>query len=131
MAELFIPEDGTNPQYIIEDSRNNLWFADPWDGDIAFYERKTDKWSIFNLRNKLPESGDFPFKLTGLAEDKNDVMLFTTTRGLVAFDQHKNEWQLFTPKNSGLPDTNITCIYKDKSGRIWLGTGKGIVVLAP
>lgn len=58
-------------------------------------------------------------------------MMFASDVGLISFKEDKNEWAVFTPENSGLPEGHITSIMEDRKGRIWLGTGKGIVVLEP
>lgn len=113
-------------RHIYEDANENLWFANE-EGDIAFYERKTASWSSFKLSNKIPQPG----MLYGILEDGKGQMLFATKGGLGVFDKSKNKWSIFTPQNSGLLDSWVTCVYKDRSDRIWIGTPKDIVVLEP
>ena len=56
-------------------------------------------------------------------------MIFGTKLGLINFNERDKEWQILTTENSVLPDNRITTIFEDRSGRIWVGTGAGIVIL--
>lgn len=56
-------------------------------------------------------------------------MMFGTKIGLITFNEHDKEWQILNTENSVLPDNRITTIFEDRSGRIWVGTDAGIVVL--
>lgn len=69
------------------------------------------------------------FSVSGICEDKSGQVLFATDIGLISFKEKSNEWNLYTIDNSALPDNYVSALLIDKTGRIWVGTGKGIVVL--
>jgi ligand-binding sensor domain-containing protein len=115
-----------NIQHLYEDSSDNLWFANI-QGDIAFLERKTGSWKTFTLSDRIPNS----YNISGIIEDNQGQILFATNKGLVSFNKKYNQWNRSTSANSGLLHSWVTCMYKDRDKRIWLGTPKGIMVLEP
>jgi ligand-binding sensor domain-containing protein len=117
-------QSGINQIY--EDTTGNLWFANS-QGEIVIYDRGTTSWRTFNLSDIIPNS----FTISGIVEDSRGQILFATHNGLVSFDTKYKQWYRSTSKNSGLLESWVTCIYKDRSNRIWLGTPKGILVLEP
>lgn len=120
---------------IYEDRKGRIWFATtaaPVTSHLV-YEKSKDSWVYYNLGNRLPKGLTEPrdLGLTVMYQDKSGRMIFGTRLGLLSFTESENKWELFTPQNSSLPDASIRCIFEDRSGRIWIGTGKGIVVLEP
>jgi ligand-binding sensor domain-containing protein len=121
------PQVPTSPlKHIYEDKNGDMWFANTL-GDMIFYERKSSSWVRFNLEDKVSDVGS----LYGMLEDKKGQMLFATFYGVVGFDGSKHQWNLYTARNSGLPDSLVYCMYKDRSERIWMVTARGLVVLTP
>jgi ligand-binding sensor domain-containing protein len=120
------PQMPSRIEHIYEDTSGNLWFANI-QGDIAFYDRKTSSWGTFSLSDKIPNS----YNIGGMVEDRESQILFATNKGLVGFNKKYNQWNRYTSKNSGLLHSWVTCIYKDRSNQIWLGTPSGIMVLEP
>ena len=129
---------------IYEDRKGRIWFADQ-DDRIAVYKKDTDAWTYYSLPAymvRIPRPSEPDFKHTdklaairlgidAIHEDRAGKILFATPKGLFSFVEKENKWELFTQQNSNLPSDLITCITEDDSGRIWIGTGKGLIVLAP
>jgi ligand-binding sensor domain-containing protein len=119
--------------HIYEDRRGRIWWAATAGpvNPILVYDKGNGSWSHYELGKHLPAGlrADGNIGLTVMYQDKDGRMMFGTSVGLLTFTETENKWELFTPHNSGLPDALIICIFEDQAGRIWLGTGKGIVVL--
>ena len=64
-------------------------------------------------------------EINGIAVDTfGNVWAGAAYYGISRFDGSK--WQLFTTKNSGLPDDYITSVASDHSGVVWIGTRSGV-----
>jgi hypothetical protein len=76
---------------------------------------------------------------SGLPNDKvNDIqsladgrMLIGTDGGAVIWtpatgDQVKDDWQVFNPANSSLPDQHVLSVTQDHQGTFWFGTAAGL-----
>ena len=115
---------------IYEDRRRRIWFIDA-EGHVMIWKESEKTWTSDKLSLHLPsERRDLGF-VHAMYQDRRGQMMFATSRGLLVFSENNARWELLTQENSGLPDTLITSIFEDSSGRIWIGTGKGIVVLEP
>jgi ligand-binding sensor domain-containing protein len=132
----YSPEVLSIPSIIYEDKGGKIWFVNS-EGYISIYDSKNISWvthhfsDLVPVKNKLTPPETIPFQVNGMVQDQSGQILIATIQGLILFNESKNTWQLLTPENSALPDSNITCIYKDESSRIWIGTSKGIIVLEP
>ena len=72
--------------------------------------------------------------------------MFATDYGMFVLNENKNQWQVYTYYDGAfslsdvtvtrvgsideVPDNNISSITEDRTGRIWIGTNEGIVVLS-
>jgi ligand-binding sensor domain-containing protein len=116
---------------VYEDSLSRIWFCDSRGTAVAI---KADRPSIFY---DLPESllrqrlhfAYAEFSVNGICQDNSGQLLFATDVGLVSLNESRNEWSIYTTDNSALPDNHVSALLLDRAGRIWVGTGKGIVVL--
>jgi ligand-binding sensor domain-containing protein len=125
-------------RHIYEDKKGRIWFANN-QSHVYMHNKAKNSWTTIDLTEHLPpEPKNDLTTITGagrvldiksLYEDKYGQIMFATSRGLLTYNEHENMWKLFTPENSGLPGKAITCIMEDRSGQIWIGTDKGIVVL--
>lgn len=125
---------------LYEDQLGRIWAADS-EGRVYVRNKTKDNWATYNLLEHLPSNlvRSLPtapsrkplFTVRGMCRDRSGRMFFPTRAGLLTFVESEEKWELLTSINSALPDNHITTIFEDRIGRIWIGTGKGIVVLEP
>lgn len=130
----------THIKCIYEDRRGRIWFGSA-NGYVYSYQKNIDSWHSYNLVDNIPPKakaqlptglgGDKRLGISAIYQDKGERLMFATERGLLTFHESKNTWGLFTPENSSLPGDHVTSIMEDRSERIWIATGAGIVVLEP
>jgi ligand-binding sensor domain-containing protein len=126
-----------NVAWMFEDSRNRNWIADRY-GHVAIYSVQTDKWATYNILDIVASGSstgeDEPsgkFVLTNAAyDDAAGRVYLGTSEGLIVFEGQPEKWTVYTEKNSALPSRNVTSIIRDSRGHLWVGTSKGIVILA-
>lgn len=126
-----LPGRLTEASRVYEDRSGRLWFSDDL-GNVSVYEKSTDNWRSYSLAelvgSSLADAEGAPNPVHAIYQDRRGQMLFATQRGLIVLSS-KGKWQVLTALNSGLPDNRVTAISEDRSHRIWLGTGGGIVVM--
>lgn len=114
------------------DRTGRLWF---WDsiGNASVYNKTTKSWTTYNILAKVTkaETQRDSFGIHAIYQDRNGQVFFGTEGGLVTLLENESKWVLWTQENSGLPDTEVTSILEDSVGRVWMGTGNGVVVLEP
>lgn len=127
---------------IYEDRQGRIWFSDK-EGNCYVHDKGRNSWTHHNLLDRLPPGPAPPsgkrtlsrtlafmrIGVNAIYQDTAGQIMFATDRGLLTFLESENRWELFTPENSGLPSERILCITESRDGRIWMGTGNGIVVL--
>jgi len=113
---------------IYEDRRRRIWFVDV-EGHVMIWKAAEKTWTSDDLSEHLPSGMERVGLVHAMYQDDRGLMMFATSYGLLTFNESDSSWGLFTPENSGLPRMLITSIYEDRNRRIWVGTGKGIVVL--
>jgi ligand-binding sensor domain-containing protein len=99
----------------VKKGRNGtILIAASWSG-VFRYDGK----SFTNITSKIGSR-----RYWDVLEDRRGNLWFATTySGLYFYDG--KQFKHFTTKE-GLPSDEITCIYEDKAGVIWFGTGNGI-----
>jgi ligand-binding sensor domain-containing protein len=97
---------------IIQDRKGNIWIAAS-DG-IFRYDGK----SFTNITSKV--SSDRFFSV--LEDSKGNLWFGSTGSGVYEYDG--KSFRHFTTKE-GIAGNAVTCIYEDKAGNIWFGTGGG------
>jgi ligand-binding sensor domain-containing protein/signal transduction histidine kinase len=132
----FLPEVG-NPESIMSrsflraarDQQNNLWITTAI--GLCKFDPRTEKFTNFSTEVYR----DFPglAAIVELCVDKHFVWLGTENGGLLRFDSRKNSFTSFLPdKNDieSISDLSIWSVYKDREGRIWIGTfSRGLCIL--
>jgi ligand-binding sensor domain-containing protein len=116
---------------IYEDPNGRVWFASAAFSGFHFcYDKRTQSWACFRLVD-IPaiRSVHTELGLTTMYQDRYGRMMFGTKIGLITYTERDKNWQVFTTGNSALPDNRITTIFEDHSGKIWIATGAGILVL--
>ena len=117
-----------------EDDVGQVWVGSG-EGSVSVYDRTKSSWRHYDL-SKHVELGmqrgvhdRLPITVSAILQDKSGQLMIATTRGLLTVDRMGNNWQAFTHNNSLLPEGGITTMMQDKYGRVWIGTGEGILVL--
>src|SRR5262245_49675072 len=119
---------------IHQDARGRMWFGSP-SGYAWMYDPVKDSWSFDNLKDHVPKGTGGLTALQGFFLQVNAIwddgrwMAFATDRGLLAHDEKDGKWQLYTHENSPLLDDSVRALMKDDSGRLWLVTPSGVLVL--
>ena len=117
---------------IYEDRKGRIWIGGIH-GDVCVYDKTANLWTTHNLTEHqpiTPGKRDFDtLSITAIYQDRGGRMMFGTHEGLFTYNEAENKWELATSKNSGLPYDWIHSISEDKSGRIWIGTSDGVVIV--
>lgn len=111
---------------ILIDAEQNLWAGTEGEGVCKLNpDKKT--FSRYTTRNGLPS--DYIFKIL---QDNSGKMWITTSRGLVCMDPVTEEIKVFTSINGILNDQfNYSSGYKDKNGKMYIGSVKGMISFNP
>jgi signal transduction histidine kinase/ligand-binding sensor domain-containing protein len=119
-----LPDNNINA--LFEDSFGNIWFATEGNGLCKLdIERKT--FTRYSTQDGLPSK--FIFKVI---EDNNQHIWITSSRGLARLDPVSGEINVYTKANGLLTDQfNYHSGYKDKSGRLYFGSVKGMISFQP
>lgn len=107
------------------DNRGFVWIST--ESGLSRYEKKSGRFRHYTTEQGLP--GNVVYRV---AEDRQQRLWITTTKGLGLLHLGSGEMQSFTTAN-GLPSDhfNFNSSYQDSSGRIYLGTLKGMVRFQP
>jgi len=103
-----------------KDKKGNLWFGH-WGGGASVYLFQERKF----VDIKLEELSNYKF-ITAITEDKSGSIWFGTEgAGIIKYD-------IFTQDainiNKGLSSNNISSLFVDDYGNLWIGTDKGITI---
>ncbi|HKA21080.1 MAG TPA: two-component regulator propeller domain-containing protein [Blastocatellia bacterium] len=130
----FEDENLAHVRCMYEDNMESVWVGS-YEGSVSFYDRTKSSWRNYDLSKQVALGSQkgghdrLTLSVNAIQQDKSGLLLIATTRGLVTVDGMGNKWQAFTHDNSLLPEGSITTMMQDKYGRIWIGTGEGILVL--
>jgi len=111
------------------DNRGNLWVSSINKNQELKKLSVAGVWSSFDLSSLT--SDKIALGLSEIAVDKSSTVWMGTRRnGLYVFNENGNrKARLITTPNLGnLPDIQVFSVAADNSGRIWIGTGRGLVV---
>lgn len=113
-------------QGIYEDRDNALWFATEGGGLIKLDSaRKTIK--RFTTKQGLPTNNIYR-----ILEDDFGNLWISTIKGLVCFNIHSEKFHVYTKSNGLITDQfNYNSAYKDKTGKMYFGTVKGMIAFHP
>ncbi|MEO8406395.1 MAG: two-component regulator propeller domain-containing protein, partial [Chitinophagaceae bacterium] len=117
------------------DIDNNLWISNYGALQPLVVRKNDGSWTRFSLPFSLTENA-----LTQIIVDDNNYKWIVAVKGggLICYDQGAaidnigdDHWKIYRPGagNGNLPDGDILCTTKDKSGFIWVGTSNGIGVI--
>jgi len=117
---------------LFRDSDNDMWYGS-WDRVVyqQSLQRNTEK--VFP--GQCNTEKDMQDIILSFAEDNNKrIWMGGSSRGLHVYDKLSGSFQHFehNPMQEGsIADNSVNCVYIDRSGKIWLGTNKGISVSNP
>lgn len=112
---------------IYEDKAGRLWFADR--ENIVVYDKTRDSIVTHKLGRYLARPfEDLFIYLNAICQDEQGQMLFAMSGGLLCYDEARKNWVLISLRNIGLDD-RINDIIKDRTGRIWIASNQGLVLL--
>jgi len=116
---------------VLTDSRGLLWIAT--DSGINIYDPNSNSFEYINSRNGLPDE-----EIVSLIEDNNGNIWAGTRNGLVyaecTYPSNTLKYTLtYFDTKDGLPSSvcNLNAIFKDNTGKIYVGTTKGYVSFHP
>ncbi|MGM9477239.1 ligand-binding sensor domain-containing protein [Pedobacter sp. GSP4] len=111
---------------IFEDSGKNIWITTDG-GGLCRYNKKTDDFTRFGVKNGFPSN-----YLFRVEEDAAHKFWISSTRGLIHFDPSTGSSKTYTRANGLLTDQfNYSSAYKDKDGRMYFGSVKGLISFNP
>lgn len=110
---------------VFEDSNGHLWFAT--EGGLCRYNSAQKNFTRYTTENGFPSN----FMLS-ILEDKQANLWISTSRGLSCFNPRNGSVKTYTKANGLLSDQfNFNSAYKDSSGRMYFGSGKGFISFNP
>jgi signal transduction histidine kinase/ligand-binding sensor domain-containing protein len=110
---------------IFEDSKKNLWFAT--ENGLCKWNPAKRNFKRYGTNNGFPSN----FMLAILEDGKGNLWI-STTQGLACFDPQKGKTQVYTTANGLLSDQfNFSSAFKDKDGRMYFGSAKGLISFHP
>ena len=115
---------------ILEDGKGNIWLAiyganDEPNTALMLYDNE-GRWHEYIcplIRKWRTET----ISDIALNEKNNELWISVYHIGLLLFHTDTEEWELYTPDNSNLPDAYIEDIELDNNGKLWGATFGGIV----
>lgn len=110
---------------IFEDSRGTMWFAT--ENGLCRFDTGKKNFKRYTTENGLPSNVVF-----SLLEDKKKYLWISTSKGLVQLYPASDEIKVYTVSAGLLSDQfNYNSSYKDKKGRMYFGSVKGLVRFNP
>ena len=100
------------------DSKNRIWLTS-YGGGLNLYDNIND--DFISFKNLINDENSFiSNRINTIKEDTNGFFWIGTEKGLCLFNYELNKITGFS--NKGKNKLNITSIYQDKMGNLWLGT---------
>ena len=107
-------------------SDNNIWASTYYNG-LECFDKRTMTFTHFNSMNVEGMSDDPIYTI--LAESDSTIYIGHYNKGLTILNPKKRTaTNISQETDSQLPSNKITCIYKDKYKRLWLGTDNGLAL---
>ena len=124
---------------IMEDKKGNLWVG-TWDGGLNYFDQRTQRFTHFMHEKNNPNSISSNTILNILVNNDGSLWLGTLDQGVIymKIDSNGNpiykDYNLNTDPNPPVRtgDNFVLDLYKDRQGKIWIGTiGGGLKLLDP
>lgn len=115
---------GNHVNNIYEDSRKNIWFCT--EAGLCRYDPLTGK-----IR-RISNPGVTDNQVFRILEDNAGLFWITTSKGLLSYNPINETFTTYTTVNGLLSEQfNYNSAYKDKDGRLYFGTVKGMISFDP
>ena len=116
---------------LYKDNTNNIWFGS-WDKSLYRHNEVTYQEEAFKATGPYSFQND---EILSFAEDKwGRIWMGGKEKGLHVYDRQTGRFYNFRhdPSREGtIADNRINTIFTDKTGRIWLGTNRGLCINQP
>jgi signal transduction histidine kinase/ligand-binding sensor domain-containing protein len=108
---------------IMQDREGQIWCG-TFGGGISIYDAQKDKFnSSVNTRGCLFTS----YIIQDIYEENSDILWFATNNGIDIYDKNSRKCIHFLLLNEGSEIKDVKKIFKDRSGRYWIGTNAGLI----
>lgn len=117
-----------NLHQVIKEQNHDLWIAT--NAGLQKYDVATRKYIVYNRHSKPSLPGD---NILYMLKERNYLWIGTENDGLCRLNTITNELLTFRANKNdpeSLTDNSIRALYKDRQGRVWIGTySNGIAVM--
>ena len=113
---------------IAQDARGFIWFGTRF--GLNKYDSQSFK--VYNHDNSNEKSLSSPAYLSSLLALRDGTLLVGTQQGLNKYNEGDDNFDRYVHHNkdpNSISSSNISCIYQDKNGRVWIGTTSGLNLL--
>ena len=131
--------DGENPESLITDdvtkivaaTDGNLWITTYWRGG-DYFDKKAGKFIHYNTQTVPGLASDNIWSVVDGGDGKLYMGHVHHGFSVLSLKDKKVKNFMHDPEDPvSLPGNGVTCIYKDLSGNIWLGTDRGLALFNP
>lgn len=131
--------DGENPESLITDdvtkivaaTDGNLWITTYWRG-VDYFDKKAGKFIHYNTQTVPGLASDNIWSVVDGGDGKLYMGHVHHGFSVLSLKDKKVKNFMYDPEDPvSLPGNGVTCIYKDLSGNIWLGTDRGLALFNP
>lgn len=131
--------DGENPESLITDdvtkivaaTDGNLWIMTYWRG-VDYFDKKAGKFIHYNTQTVPGLASDNIWSVVDGGDGKLYMGHVHHGFSVLSLKDKKVKNFMHDPEDPvSLPGNGVTCIYKDLSGNIWLGTDRGLALFNP
>ncbi len=109
----------------------NLWIA-TYNQGVDYFNKKTKHFTPYNKQTVTNLISNYVWDIVDDGNGK--LYIGHKDAGLSIIDIKTKEatnYQYEFNNNTSIPSNDVRCIYKDKSGSIWVGTDKGLALFNP
>ena len=131
--------DGENPESLITDdvtkivaaTDGNLWITTYWRG-VDYFDKKAGKFIHYNTQTVPGLASDNIWSVVDGGDGKLYMGHVHHGFSVLSLKDKIVKNFMYDPEDPvSLPGNGVTCIYKDLSGNIWLGTDRGLALFNP
>lgn len=131
--------DDENPESLITDdvtkivaaTDGNLWITTYWRG-VDYFDKKAGKFIHYNTQTVPELASDNIWSVVDGGDGKLYMGHVHHGFSVLSLKDKKVKNFMHDPEDPvSLPGNGVTCIYKDLSGNIWLGTDRGLALFNP
>lgn len=117
---------------LYKDKNKDIWMGS-WDNVLYRYNNNTGRESVFSAKDG---ADGFPDDEVLSFEESKDGKLWMGGHyhGLTIYDPQQKKFYNYNydaAKEGTVADKQVNCIFRDNTGRMWLGTNKGISIYNP